>query len=138
MRLSEPRWHCGSNRSNPYFGEPKAALIQAGADLKIRDNLGRTALFDQQYATSATVLIKAGLNVNAADLTGETPLEVTPREEVALALLDAGARVPKDPEHLKRLTARATKMHWTKVLPRLGESNGGNGPIRMGDSLSKR
>jgi ankyrin repeat protein len=107
---------------NPYFGEPKAALIQAGADLKKRDKRGRTALFDQQYATSANVLIKAGLNVNAADLTGQTPLEVAPREEVALALLDAGARLPRDPEHLKKLTARATKMRWTKVLPRLGEA----------------
>jgi hypothetical protein len=41
--------------------------------VKLRDKLGRTALFAQEYAASANVLISAGADVNVMDLAGQTP-----------------------------------------------------------------
>jgi hypothetical protein len=52
---------------------------------------------------------------------------VAHREEVAVKLLESGARLPVDPDRLKKLTTRATERKWTKLLSML-DHPGAGGP----------
>ena len=49
-------------------------LMNAGVDIRMTDNMGRTALFNAQSSEIARRLIKAGLNVEDSDRLGWNPL----------------------------------------------------------------
>ena len=69
-----------------YYGLPRTvrAMIAAGADVNLRDNRGRTALFDaasQGHLAVARELLRAGARTDLTDCDGLTPLEVVRQEE---------------------------------------------------------
>jgi len=68
-------------------------LVEAGADLNIRDSGGNTPLHGDLDESAARALIDLGANVNAQNKRGETPLMWTSSEAVAEILLNAGADV---------------------------------------------
>jgi hypothetical protein len=64
-------------------------LIAAAAAPLLRDNQGRTALFQQSDAATVKALVAAGVDVNARDLAGNTALESSHNEDQAVALVEA-------------------------------------------------
>ena len=73
------------------------SLLEQGADLNVKDELGRTPLHFaavQDRADTVQELLKKGANANLQDNHGETPLMVASRQgmlECVKALLDGGA-----------------------------------------------
>jgi hypothetical protein len=68
-------------------------LVEAGADVNMRDAGGNTPLHGDLDESAARALIDLGANVNAQNKRGETPLMWTSSEAVAEILLNAGADV---------------------------------------------
>lgn len=80
--------------------EPELAelLIDRGADVAAKNDMGMTALHIAQYGSIVEVLVRCGADVNARAQKGWTPLHVQAQEgedtgalEVMEALLKAGA-----------------------------------------------
>ncbi|HEX5162512.1 MAG TPA: DUF6438 domain-containing protein [Steroidobacteraceae bacterium] len=67
------------------------ALLKRGADPHARDKSGRTALFDRYFMKEKRPLIAAGTDVNARDQWGQTALFYQDGAEAIKLLLDAGA-----------------------------------------------
>jgi ankyrin repeat protein len=64
------------------------AMIAAGADVNLRDNAGRTALFDALsggHATVAKALLDAGARVDLADQDGMTPVAIAARRGLRIS-----------------------------------------------------
>jgi len=101
------------------FDETKPALLAAGIDVSARDNAGRTALFYQERPAVIKVLLDAGADINAVDSKGLSVIERMNSEDGTLALLAAGAKLPKDPARLAFIVAEASKRNWTALLPQL-------------------
>ena len=101
------------------FDETKPALLAAGIDVSARDNAGRTALFYQERPAVIKVLLDAGADINAVDSKGLSVIERMNSEDGTLALLAAGAKLPKDPARLAVIVAEASKRNWTALLPQL-------------------
>lgn len=87
------------------------ALIERGADLSARDDMGRTALHYAGSPTIVKLLLKAGADIEAKDTDdGSRPIHLAARddEEVALTLIkhgaDVGARKDDD----------STALHFTR------------------------
>ncbi len=86
-----------------WAGQPEAALalLNAGADVNLRDRRGRTALHLTTghwvpNAESVRVMLDAGAELDARSLNGRTPLHEAieqRRLEIVRVLLDAGATV---------------------------------------------
>jgi ankyrin repeat protein len=114
--------------------EPELAelLIDRGADVSAKNDMGMTPLHIAQYASIVEVLVRRGADVNARAQDGWTPLHVQAQEgedtgalEVMEALLDAGAdpnltdnegntpmtfaREREEPEKIKLLQAHGAK-----------------------------
>jgi ankyrin repeat protein len=71
-------------------------LLAAGADLQARDHGGRTALFNARSSEVARVLVDAGLDVEAQDCLGWSPLVAAIMDgslDGVKALLSVGANV---------------------------------------------
>ena len=75
------------------------ALIKAGANVKLKNQLGTSALTEAAIIGSAPIidaLLKAGADPNTKNPEGETPLMAVARSgrvDAATRLLDAGADV---------------------------------------------
>lgn len=102
-----------------YFEDSKQVIIKSGADVNARDKFGATPLFYQSEVGMIRNLIRAAADINANDSKGDSALESMAWERGALALLDAGARSPSDPDRLRQIIQKASDRRWTKVLPRL-------------------
>ena len=66
------------------------AMIAAGADVDLRDNRGRTPLFDaasQGHLSVAQELLRAGARKDLTDFAGLTPLEVVRQQEHSPAMI---------------------------------------------------
>jgi len=70
-----------------------AALIRAGADPNARDNDGRTALFDPYFDETKPALLAAGADVTVRDKSGRTALFYQERKSSIVVLLGAGADI---------------------------------------------
>ena len=88
----------------------------------MRDADGRTALFFQEDAEAAQILIDAGAKLEIADKNGRTAIEQMNSSSVTAALLAAGAKLPSDPTRRQTMISRATKEGWIELLPRLTDT----------------
>jgi hypothetical protein len=75
-----------------YYGLLKTvrAMLAVGADVNLRDNRGRTALFDaasRGHLSVARELLRAGARTDIRDSAGLTSLEVVRREERSPAMV---------------------------------------------------
>ena len=74
-----------------------AALLEAGADLEVRDEDGSTALHGAAgggAVEAVMTLLEVGVDLEARNLDGSTPLHLAARDgvaEVVMTLLEAGA-----------------------------------------------
>ena len=68
-------------------------LIDAGADVNVKTDKGKTPLHNCGSAEIAKLLINAGLDINAKDINGYTPLHNCCSADVAKELIKAGADV---------------------------------------------
>ena len=77
--------------------EAVTTLIQAGADVNVKDKYGKTPLhFAAQSSNNpkiVTILIKAGANVDARDQNGKTSLFFVRDNNITVILIQAGADV---------------------------------------------
>ena len=69
------------------------ALINAGADVRCRNNLGETPLHYVRSSKIAKLFLDAGADVNAVSHAGRLPLQSAFRQDVAIALVEGGAEV---------------------------------------------
>lgn len=66
---------CGKiNRDNFSRTEAAKHLIDAGADVNLQDNFGRTALMRSKYADFTNLLIQRGADISMVDEVGKTAL----------------------------------------------------------------
>ncbi|MBR4508599.1 MAG: ankyrin repeat domain-containing protein [Elusimicrobiaceae bacterium] len=71
-------------------------LIAKGADVNIKDDYGRTPIFNASEE-KVKLLIAAGADVNVRDVSGMTPLDyATTDEEIKKLLIKQGAKSGKD------------------------------------------
>jgi ankyrin repeat protein len=68
-------------------------LLTAGADARLSDDAGKTALHRASSPEEVRLLLAAGAMLEARNEQGETPLLATVDDDVALALVEAGADV---------------------------------------------
>lgn len=69
-------------------------LLSAGADVHFRDRYQRTVLHKASYVEVLQVMLDAGVDINAVDSTGNTPLHVAAshgRHDLVKFLLKKGA-----------------------------------------------
>jgi len=123
---------------HPFFDHPEqtdmkaviAMLLAAGADPNVKFSTadpygsgsmsqGATALHLAKDADMARMLISGGARLELRDALGQTPLLATFDEDVALALLGAGADPAARASDGTTLRKRAEEFKWDKVKARL-------------------
>ena len=96
-------------------------LLAAGADARLRDGDGATALFYTESAEAVRMLVKAGADLEAHDALGDTPLTAAASDEAAMALIEAGANLRVANDEKKTILDRARSAGWNRTLAYLGE-----------------
>lgn len=74
-----------------FFSNATRILINAGAHVDIKDNMGKTPLFLSDSEKSK-ILIEYGANVNSKNRRGDTPIFIADRKKMKV-LIEAGADV---------------------------------------------
>ena len=118
------------------------SLIDAGADINVKDNKGRTPLYHIEDAGIAKLLIDAGADVDAKDNSGKTLLHFCEDDRKAISqadivkmLIDAGADVNakdkygKTPLHLNYISADIAKLLIDAGADVDARSNDGKTPL---------
>ena len=68
-------------------------MLEFGADIETRDEVGRTPLMIAEDNCVAKLLIEAGANLDARDNQNKTALMMAESTERAMMLIDAGADI---------------------------------------------
>jgi hypothetical protein len=104
-------------------GGPKVIdlLIAAGADPRDVDAHGDTALHMTADPAVIPTLVRAGARLEAQNDKDRTPVLTVATENVALALLAAGANPRAVDKNNQSLAARAHRLGWDKVLAKIGK-----------------
>lgn len=119
IAASSPRYDQETAQERREGIEAVRLLLAAGADPKLRDSRGATALHYAANADIVGLLLQRGAKFDARDETGATPLLTVPDEGAALALLEAGADANVKPEFGRPLAERAKEFGWKRVRARL-------------------
>jgi ankyrin repeat protein len=97
------------------------AMIAAGADVSLRDNRGRTALFDaveQGHLSVARELLRAGARTDIKDSTGLTALEALRRQKQSPEMLLTEFRISHG-INVDKAELDAQAGHWDRQRARL-------------------
>lgn len=116
LMVASAGFNADEKDANPIQAKIVRLLLAAGADPKVRDNHGRTALHFMSSPEATALLIKAGADINAIDQDGQTPLLAARSDEQALTLLQAGADASIKSSDGASIEAKASQEKWVKTL----------------------
>jgi ankyrin repeat protein len=91
-------------------------LLAAGADARLLNEAGKSALFDLDNPDIVRLMVKAGAVLEQRNSAGETPLISAQSDAAAMALIEAGADVTIHDDKGEGLWAQATENKWPRVL----------------------
>lgn len=91
-------------------------LLEAGADPRLTDEYGNTALHSAASVAEVQLLLAKGARVNAANRFGDTPLIYAASDDIAMALIEAGADYRATDQRGDSAASRAVAMGFPRTL----------------------
>jgi ankyrin repeat protein len=91
-------------------------LLAAGADPRLKDDDGETALFYAATGDIVRMLVKAGAPVEGHNGIGYTPLISAGSDDAAMALIEAGADIRAVEDDGRTVVDSAKQGKWTRTL----------------------